>query len=55
MQYDDALYGRVEITETVLWDLIASDVMQRIKSISQHGKTALLGITPPFSRFDHFH
>lgn len=27
--------------------------MQRLKGISQHGVTALLGITPPFSRFDH--
>jgi len=53
MQYDDELYGKVEITEPVLRDLIASDAMQRIKKISQHGITALLGITPPFSRFDH--
>jgi hypothetical protein len=53
MQHDDPLYGRVEITEAVLLDLIASDAMQRLKGISQHGITALLGITPPFSRFDH--
>lgn len=53
MQYDDLLYGKVEITEVVLLDLIASDAMQRLKAISQHGITALLGITPPFSRFDH--
>lgn len=53
MQYDDPLYGKVEITEVVLLDLIASDAMQRLKGISQHGITALLGITPPFSRFDH--
>jgi HD superfamily phosphohydrolase len=53
MQYDDELYGRVEITEPVLLDLIASEAMQRTKGISQHGITALLGITPPFSRFDH--
>lgn len=53
MQYDDELYGRAEITEPVLLDLIASDAMCRTKGISQHGITALLGITPPFSRFDH--
>lgn len=53
MQYDDALYDKVHITEPVLLDLIASDAMQRTKGISQHGITALLGITPPFSRFDH--
>lgn len=34
-------------------DLMKSDAMQRLKGISQHGVTALLGITPPFSRFDH--
>jgi HD superfamily phosphohydrolase len=53
MQYDDALYGKVEFTEALLLDLIASDAMQRLKGISQHGITALLGITPQFSRFDH--
>ncbi|MDJ0957324.1 MAG: HD domain-containing protein [Arenicellales bacterium] len=53
MQYDDELYGKVEITEPLLLDLIASDAMQRTKGISQHGITALLGITPSFSRFDH--
>lgn len=44
---------KVEITEPVLLDLMASDAMQRTKGVSQHGITALLGITPPFSRFDH--
>jgi hypothetical protein len=53
MQYDDAIYGNVEITEPVLLDLMGSDAMRRLKGISQHGVTALLGITPPFSRFDH--
>ena len=53
MQHDDELYGKVEVTESVLLDLMASDAMQRTKRVSQHGITALLGITPPFSRFDH--
>lgn len=53
MQYDDELYGRVEITDPVLLDLIASDALRRTKGIAQHGITALLGITPAFSRFDH--
>ncbi|MBI1423852.1 MAG: HD domain-containing protein [Gammaproteobacteria bacterium] len=53
MQYSDELYGRIEIAEPVLQDLIASDALRRIKAVSQHGITALLGITPPFSRFDH--
>ena len=53
MQYEDKLYGKTGITETLLIDLISSDAMQRAKGISQHGITALLGITPPFSRFEH--
>ena len=53
MLYIDNIYGKVEITEPLLLDLISSDAMQRIKGIAQHGITALLGITPPFTRFDH--
>ena len=53
MQYEDELYGKVEITEPLLLDLITSDAMQRTKGVSQHGITALIGVTPPFSRFVH--
>lgn len=53
MRYVDVIYGEVEIAEALLQDVIASKAMQRLKGISQHGITALLGITPPFSRFDH--
>lgn len=53
MQYHDAIYGHTEITDPLLQDLMASAAMQRLKGVSQHGITALLGITPPFSRFDH--
>lgn len=53
MRYTDKLYGKVEITEPLLLDLMASKAMQRASNIAQHGITALLGITPPFSRFDH--
>lgn len=53
MQYVDTIYGKQEITEAVVLDVIASDALQRLKGISQHGITALLGITPPFTRFEH--
>jgi len=53
MYYNDSIYGEVEIQEPVLQALMASEAMQRLKGISQHGITALIGITPPFSRFDH--
>ena len=53
MLYNDALYGKVEIIEPVLRDLIACEAMLRIRGVTQHGITALMGITPPFSRFEH--
>lgn len=53
MFYKDSIYGEVEIQEPVLQELMASEAMRRLKGISQHGITALIGITPPFSRFDH--
>lgn len=53
MQYIDLIYGTAEIQEPVLLELMNSEALQRLKGISQHGVTALIGITPPFSRFDH--
>lgn len=53
MQYADALYGNIEIEEPVLQELLDSDALRRARGVSQHGITALLGITPPFSRFEH--
>ena len=53
MIYEDPIYGKEEIIEPVLLHLIASTALQRAKGVSQHGITALIDITPPFSRFDH--
>lgn len=53
MLYHDEVYGKEEIREPLLLDILSSDAMQRARGISQHGITALIGITPPFSRFDH--
>ena len=53
MQYFDSIYGEININEPVLLDLMECNAMQRLKGISQHGITALIGITPPFSRYDH--
>ena len=53
MRYNDSIYGSIEIEEPVIQDLMKSEAMQRLKGVSQHGITALIGITPPFSRFDH--
>ncbi len=53
MLYLDPLYGEVEISESVLLDLIQSQAMQRLRGVLQHGVTALIGITQPVTRFDH--
>lgn len=53
MRYGDAVYGTVEIAQPVLRELMASRALGRLKGILQHGITALLGITPAFSRFEH--
>lgn len=53
MQYTDALYGETEIAEPVLCALMACDALARMRRVYQHGITALLGISAPFSRFDH--
>jgi HD superfamily phosphohydrolase len=53
MLYIDPLYGEVEINEPVLLDLMASQAMQRLRGVLQHGITALIGITQPVTRFDH--
>ncbi|MFK7804767.1 MAG: HD domain-containing protein [Anaerolineae bacterium] len=53
MLYDDQLYGRFEIAEQVLCDLIQSDGLQRLHLILQHGISALIDMTPPVTRFEH--
>jgi HD superfamily phosphohydrolase len=51
--YDDKVYGKIQISEPVLLDLIASGAMQRLQGVLQHGISALIGITEPITRFDH--
>jgi HD superfamily phosphohydrolase len=53
MLYTDSVYGLVAIDEPVLLDLMASQAMQRLRGVLQHGITALIGITTPVTRFDH--
>jgi uncharacterized protein len=53
MDYQDAVYGAVTIDEPLLLDLLASEAMQRLRGVLQHGVTALIGITRPVTRFDH--
>ena len=37
----------------MILDLMQSDAMQRLRSVLQHGITAVLGITQPITRFEH--
>jgi uncharacterized protein len=53
MDYQDTVYGAVTIDEPLLLDLLASEAMQRLRGVLQHGVTALIGITRPVTRFDH--
>lgn len=53
MIYVDKIYGRFPLTEPVLLDLMASQALQRLKGVLQHGVSALIGVTSPVTRFDH--
>jgi HD superfamily phosphohydrolase len=53
MRYLDSIYGEVDVQESVLFDLMLSQAMQRLRGVLQHGITALIGITQPVTRFEH--
>jgi len=53
MQYQDSIYGTTEINEPVLLALLQSNALLRLKGVYQHGITAILKITPDFTRYDH--
>jgi HD superfamily phosphohydrolase len=53
MLYDDPIYGPQSIDEPLLLDLLNSQAIGRLRGVLQHGVTALLGITPPVTRFEH--
>ena len=53
MIYHDTVYGDEEIKEAVILDLMASQAMQRLHGVLQHGISGLIGITSPLTRFEH--
>ena len=53
MHYTDPICGEVVIQGPVLIDLMQTQALQRLRGVLQHGITALIGITPPVTRFDH--
>jgi len=53
MQITDDIYGETDIDEPLLVDLISSRAVQRLKGVTMGGITAILGISPPTSRYEH--
>lgn len=53
MIIEDKLYGKEEIKEQVLIDLINSKAIQRLKEVSQFGMPDEYYHLPTFSRFEH--
>jgi hypothetical protein len=53
LEVDDPIYGRVIIRDEVLLSLIRAPAMQRLKGVFQYGITAVLGLTPRVTRFEH--
>ena len=53
MIIEDKVYGKEEIKEQVLVELITSSTIQRLKKISQFGMPAEYFHLPIFSRYDH--
>lgn len=53
MIINDLVYGREEISEQVILDLIKSPTLQRLKGISQFGLPQEYYYMPVYSRFEH--
>ena len=53
MNYNDRIYGNVEITETVILDLINCKTLQRLKDIDQAGYFEPHFPNTSYSRFEH--
>jgi hypothetical protein len=53
MIYIDRIYGRVNIEDGVLMDLISSAAVERLHGVMQHGISGLIGVTRGTTRFEH--
>lgn len=53
MHIQDPVHGDAVVEEPLLLELLASEAVQRLKGVLQHGVTALVGITRPVTRFEH--
>jgi HD superfamily phosphohydrolase len=53
MIYHDTVYEEMQINESIVVDLMATEAMQRLRGVLQHGISGLIGITSPATRFEH--
>jgi len=53
MRYTDSVYGKIEIEEPVLLELINSPAVQRLKDIDQAGYFTAYFPNTSRSRFEH--
>jgi hypothetical protein len=53
MIIDESFYGRFELEEPLLLDLLQSDPVQRLKGVYMGGVTSLLGVGTTSTRYEH--
>ena len=53
IEIHDEVYGDVHLDEPVLEALLGTRALCRLQHVAQSGVSALLGIAPDFSRYDH--
>jgi HD superfamily phosphohydrolase len=53
MRYEDKVYGRIDIDEPVIIDLINTKSMQRLKGINQYGSWVITNPEFDTTRFEH--
>jgi HD superfamily phosphohydrolase len=53
MIIDESFYGRFELDEPLLLDLLQSDPVQRLKGVYMGGVTSLLGVGTTSTRYEH--
>ncbi|MFZ0543860.1 MAG: HD domain-containing protein [Candidatus Promineifilaceae bacterium] len=53
IEYQDMIYGTVQIEEPVILAVMDSAAMWRLDGVLQHGISGLIGLTPPITRREH--
>jgi hypothetical protein len=53
LDYQDEVYGAVQIEEPVILAVMDSAAMRRLDGVLQHGISGLIGLTGPITRRDH--